>query len=49
MEVVHEQPLVIVDFAHTADGFEQIFNSFKTRKIKALFGAGAIAIKANAP
>ncbi|WP_163535196.1 UDP-N-acetylmuramoyl-L-alanyl-D-glutamate--2,6-diaminopimelate ligase [Helicobacter suis] len=49
MEVVHEQPLVIVDFAHTADGFEQIFNSFKTRKIKALFGAGGNRDKSKRP
>ncbi|WP_104732789.1 UDP-N-acetylmuramoyl-L-alanyl-D-glutamate--2,6-diaminopimelate ligase [Helicobacter salomonis] len=40
MEVVHQSPLVVVDFAHTADGFVQIFNSFKAQKIKVVFGAG---------
>ncbi|WP_120952505.1 UDP-N-acetylmuramoyl-L-alanyl-D-glutamate--2,6-diaminopimelate ligase [Helicobacter sp. L8] len=40
MEVVHQHPLVVVDFAHTADGFVQIFNSFKAQKIKVVFGAG---------
>ncbi|GMB92798.1 UDP-N-acetylmuramoylalanyl-D-glutamate--2,6-diaminopimelate ligase MurE [Helicobacter bizzozeronii] len=49
MEVVHSQPLVIVDFAHTADGFEQIFNSFKGHKIKALFGAGGNRDKSKRP
>lgn len=49
MEVVHQEPLVIVDFAHTADGFEQIFNSFKTKRIKALFGAGGNRDKSKRP
>lgn len=40
MEVVSENPLVIVDFAHTYDGMEKIFESFKGRKIVVLFGAG---------
>lgn len=40
MEVVSENPLVIVDFAHTHDGMEKIFESFKGRKIVVLFGAG---------
>lgn len=40
MEVVHTQPLVIVDFAHTHDGMKQIFESFKHQKIAVVFGAG---------
>lgn len=40
MEVVSQNPLVIVDFAHTHDGMRQIFESFKTKKIVVLFGAG---------
>lgn len=45
MEVISQKPLIIVDFAHTHDGMEQIFESFKDRrlqgdKIIALFGAG---------
>ncbi|GLH57607.1 UDP-N-acetylmuramoyl-L-alanyl-D-glutamate--2,6-diaminopimelate ligase [Helicobacter ailurogastricus] len=40
LEVVRTSPLVVVDFAHTADGFTQIFNSFAGQKIKVVFGAG---------
>jgi UDP-N-acetylmuramoyl-L-alanyl-D-glutamate--2,6-diaminopimelate ligase len=39
-EVVNEEPLVIVDFAHTADGIKEILESFAGRDIVALFGAG---------
>ncbi len=40
MEIVSSNPLVIVDFAHTTDGMKQIFESFKTRNISVVFGAG---------
>lgn len=40
MEILSHRPLVIVDFAHTHDGMEQIFQSFLGRKIVVLFGAG---------
>ncbi len=40
LEVVSEKPLVIVDFAHTPDGMEQIFKSFKGREMVVVFGAG---------
>lgn len=40
MEVVSTKPLIIVDFAHTHDGMEQIFQSFTGRKLVVLFGAG---------
>ncbi|RAX54904.1 UDP-N-acetylmuramoyl-L-alanyl-D-glutamate--2,6-diaminopimelate ligase [Helicobacter sp. 16-1353] len=40
MEVVHINPLVIVDFAHTPDGMKNILSSFIGRKIKLVFGAG---------
>ncbi|MFW6307227.1 MAG: glutamate ligase domain-containing protein, partial [Campylobacterales bacterium] len=36
----NEKPLVIVDFAHTADGIKEILESFAGRDIVALFGAG---------
>ncbi|WP_104636918.1 UDP-N-acetylmuramoyl-L-alanyl-D-glutamate--2,6-diaminopimelate ligase [Helicobacter felis] len=49
MEVVHQNPLVVVDFAHTADGFVQIFNSFKAQKIKVVFGAGGDRDKSKRP
>jgi UDP-N-acetylmuramoyl-L-alanyl-D-glutamate--2,6-diaminopimelate ligase len=40
MEVVSEEPLVIVDFAHTSDGMEQVLDSFKTKDLVVVFGAG---------
>lgn len=40
MEVVSHSPLIIVDFAHTHDGMEQIFESFRGREIAVVFGAG---------
>lgn len=40
MEVVHTNPLVVVDFAHTPDGMRNVFSSFLGRKIYVLFGAG---------
>lgn len=40
MEVVSEEPLVLVDFAHTHDGMEAIFESFIGREIVVVFGAG---------
>jgi len=40
MEIVSYEPLVIVDFAHTPDGMQKVFESFPGKKIVALFGAG---------
>jgi len=40
MEVVSRDPLVIVDFAHTPDGMQKVFESFPGKKLVALFGAG---------
>ncbi len=40
MEVVSEEPLVIVDFAHTPDGMQQVMDSLKSNQIVVLFGAG---------
>ncbi|MDE6885442.1 MAG: UDP-N-acetylmuramoyl-L-alanyl-D-glutamate--2,6-diaminopimelate ligase [Helicobacteraceae bacterium] len=40
MQVVNNNPLVIVDFAHTPDGMKNIFEAFLGRKLKVLFGAG---------
>ncbi|MCI5632459.1 cyanophycin synthetase, partial [Helicobacter sp.] len=40
MQVVHQNPLIIVDFAHTEDGMEKIFQSFLHKKIVVVFGAG---------
>lgn len=40
MERVCEEPLIIVDFAHTEDGMKQVFESFPHTDIVVLFGAG---------
>lgn len=40
MEMVSKEPLIIVDFAHTPDGMEAIFESFKGKNIAVVFGAG---------
>ncbi|MGK0256243.1 MAG: UDP-N-acetylmuramoyl-L-alanyl-D-glutamate--2,6-diaminopimelate ligase [Arcobacteraceae bacterium] len=40
MEVVSQEPLIIVDFAHTPDGMEKVFNSFSSYDIITVFGAG---------
>ena len=40
MEVVSEEPLVIVDFAHTPDGMQQVLNALKEKEVVVVFGAG---------
>jgi UDP-N-acetylmuramoyl-L-alanyl-D-glutamate--2,6-diaminopimelate ligase len=40
MEVVSSDPLVIVDFAHTADGMAQVLNALKEKDVLVVFGAG---------
>jgi len=40
MEVISHHPLVIVDFAHTADGMFQVLDSIKDRDMSVVFGAG---------
>jgi len=40
MEVVSQQPTIIVDFAHTPDGMLQVLDSIKDRDISVVFGAG---------
>lgn len=49
MQVVHKNPLVIVDFAHTAEGMQNIFEAFLGEKIVALFGAGGNRDKTKRP
>ncbi|TLE01817.1 UDP-N-acetylmuramoyl-L-alanyl-D-glutamate--2,6-diaminopimelate ligase [Helicobacter japonicus] len=49
MEVVHTSPLVIVDFAHTHDGMQQIFESFRHQKVAVVFGAGGDRDKSKRP
>jgi UDP-N-acetylmuramoyl-L-alanyl-D-glutamate--2,6-diaminopimelate ligase len=40
MEVVSQNPLVIVDFAHTQDGIRAVLESMKDRELSVVFGAG---------
>jgi len=40
MEKVSDSPLVIVDFAHTPDGMEQVLNALREKEILVVFGAG---------
>jgi len=40
MEIVNKQPLIVVDFAHTPDGMEKVFQSFSSYDIITVFGAG---------
>ena len=40
MEVVLTKPLVIVDFAHTPDGMDEVLKSFPNKEIISVFGAG---------
>ena len=49
MEKVSENPLVIVDFAHTPDGMQQILNSLKEKELLVVFGAGGDRDKSKRP
>lgn len=49
MEVVSDEPLVIVDFAHTPDGMEKVLESLKEKEIVLVFGAGGDRDRAKRP
>lgn len=40
MEVVSNNPLIIIDFAHTPDGMKEVYESFNHKDIITVFGAG---------
>ena len=40
MQIVSEEPLIVVDFAHTPDGMQKVFEAVKDRDISVVFGAG---------
>ena len=40
MEIVSTKPLIIVDFAHTPDGMDEVLKSFPNKEIISVFGAG---------
>jgi UDP-N-acetylmuramoyl-L-alanyl-D-glutamate--2,6-diaminopimelate ligase len=49
MEIINTTPLIIVDFAHTADGMKQIFEAVKDKDIIVVFGAGGNRDKTKRP
>lgn len=49
MQLVHQNPAVIVDFAHTPDGMEKVLESLKSDQIVVLFGAGGDRDKTKRP
>ncbi len=49
MEVVSRDPLVIVDFAHTADGMRQVLDAMRDKELVVLFGAGGNRDKKKRP
>ena len=49
MEVVSQDPLVIVDFAHTDDGMHVVLEAMKDRDISVVFGAGGNRDKGKRP
>ena len=40
MEQVSEEPNIIVDFAHTPDGMQQVLNALREKELLVVFGAG---------
>jgi len=49
MEQVCEAPNVIVDFAHTPDGMQQVLNALKEKELLVVFGAGGDRDKEKRP
>ncbi len=49
MEIVSDDPLIIVDFAHTPDGMQKVFDSFMDNDIIVVFGAGGDRDKSKRP
>jgi UDP-N-acetylmuramoyl-L-alanyl-D-glutamate--2,6-diaminopimelate ligase len=40
LEIIHTNPTIVIDFAHTEDGMRKAFEAFDTQKIVVVFGAG---------
>ncbi|WP_419770408.1 MAG: UDP-N-acetylmuramoyl-L-alanyl-D-glutamate--2,6-diaminopimelate ligase [Candidatus Marinarcus sp.] len=49
MQTVSENPLVIIDFAHTPDGMKKVLESFAHKEIICVFGAGGDRDKEKRP
>ena len=40
MEIISKNPFIIIDFAHTPDGMQEVLKSFSHKEIIVVFGAG---------
>lgn len=49
MEIISTTPLIIVDFAHTPDGMDEVLKSFPNKDIICVFGAGGNRDSAKRP
>lgn len=49
MEIVNENPLVIVDFAHTPDGIQKVLEAMGSKEVVVVFGAGGNRDKTKRP
>ena len=49
METVSTDPYVVIDFAHTPDGMKEVLQSFPTKDITVVFGAGGDRDKEKRP
>ncbi|PRM97767.1 UDP-N-acetylmuramoyl-L-alanyl-D-glutamate--2,6-diaminopimelate ligase [Aliarcobacter cryaerophilus] len=49
MEIISTNPLIIVDFAHTPDGMDEVLKSFPNMDIVCVFGAGGNRDSAKRP
>ena len=49
MEVISRDPLIIVDFAHTDDGMNEVLKTMKDRDLVVVFGAGGNRDKQKRP
>jgi UDP-N-acetylmuramoyl-L-alanyl-D-glutamate--2,6-diaminopimelate ligase len=49
MEQISSSPNVIVDFAHTPDGMQQVLNALKEKELIVVFGAGGDRDKLKRP
>lgn len=49
MEIVSQRPFIIVDFAHTPDGMDEVLKSFPNKDIICVFGAGGNRDSAKRP
>jgi UDP-N-acetylmuramoyl-L-alanyl-D-glutamate--2,6-diaminopimelate ligase len=49
MQTISENPLIIIDFAHTPDGMKKVLESFAHKEIICVFGAGGNRDKEKRP